>query len=335
MRNDASGVLVLPAAFEGRLQGLRDEIEDPRAGLFGPASMMWRVQREAGVFLGAGAALLLQTAHPFVAQGIADHSNALADPLARYYRTFRPVFAMVFGSADEAFVAAKRVRGVHARIRGTFPEAVGSWPAGSAYAADDADALFWVHATLWHTSIAVYERLVAPLSATDKDMYTRESARFGALFGIPDAALSRRWQDFAACFDAVAASDALGVGSAGHLIGNYFVGDTRGSFGRLLPKWYRSLTASLLPPRLAQAFELPSVTTEEVERLWRRLRAFRQALPPFLRYVGPYQMAQCRVAGRKPGLVARLVNHVWLGGTPSPRWGEGTSDGAGTTPAGS
>ena len=42
-------------------------------GVFGPASLTWRVHREAAMFLGAGRALLLQLAHPWVAASIAEH----------------------------------------------------------------------------------------------------------------------------------------------------------------------------------------------------------------------------------------------------------------------
>src|SRR5512144_1521758 len=44
-------------------------------GFYGPDSIMWRINREA-VLLGAGpAALLLQVAHPLVAEGVAQHSR--------------------------------------------------------------------------------------------------------------------------------------------------------------------------------------------------------------------------------------------------------------------
>ncbi len=44
-------------------------------GYFGPGSVIWRVNQEAAVGLGLGRALLLQLAHPFVAQAVADHST--------------------------------------------------------------------------------------------------------------------------------------------------------------------------------------------------------------------------------------------------------------------
>src|SRR5262249_35199720 len=156
------------------------------------------VGRESLSFLGAGAAILLQTAHPFVAQAVADHSRAMTDPIGRFHRTFRPVFAMIYGTRAQALAQARLVRMVHGRIKGVMPEAVGRYPAGGAYAADDADALFWVHATLWHTAIAVAERMRGPLSAAEKDQYHEEMARFAALFGIPPALLQQDWAGFQA-----------------------------------------------------------------------------------------------------------------------------------------
>ncbi len=302
--------LVAPDAFKARLAEIGSTI-DPVAGLYGPASVMWRVQRESAVFLGAGAALLLQTAHPFVAQGVADHSRALADPLGRYYRTFRPVFAMVFGTGDDALGAARRVRAVHGRIHGVLPEAVGAWPAGTRYAADDARALFWVHATLWHTSVQVYERMFGPL--TEKDRYYDETKRFAALFGLSEGTLPASWSDFEARFAETLVSGEIGVGGAGRLIGDYFLSAAHGSFGRVLPKWYRTLTASLLPRSFCQAFGLPNVTSEEAAGLWARVAGIYRRVPEPLRFVGPYQEARRRLAGHEAGVWVGLVNRIWLG----------------------
>ena len=64
---------------------------DAGAGLFGPHSALWRVNREAALFLGSGRALLLQLAHPWVgtaiaAPWIADRAAAQAGLHARTIR---------------------------------------------------------------------------------------------------------------------------------------------------------------------------------------------------------------------------------------------------------
>ena len=77
--------------LERQLELLRAAEDDPLSGLFGPRSMTWRIDREAALFLGAGRALLLQLAHPWVAAAIAEHSRSLTDPIGRFHRTFRIV----------------------------------------------------------------------------------------------------------------------------------------------------------------------------------------------------------------------------------------------------
>ena len=51
--------------FESSLDTVREAAAGSIEGVFGPASLTWRVDREAAVFLGAGRALLLQLAHPW------------------------------------------------------------------------------------------------------------------------------------------------------------------------------------------------------------------------------------------------------------------------------
>ena len=89
---------VTPDVLERALARVAEAVGDPEAGLFGPASLLWRVDREAALFLGAGRALLLQLAHPFVAAGVAEHSRTLSDPIGRFHRTFAVMYALVFGN---------------------------------------------------------------------------------------------------------------------------------------------------------------------------------------------------------------------------------------------
>src|SRR6266567_9363050 len=75
---------------------------DPRAGIFGPNSISWKINRESALFLGAARAALLQLAHPWVATALEQHSSLMSRPIARFHSTFRIVFAMIFGSLDQA-----------------------------------------------------------------------------------------------------------------------------------------------------------------------------------------------------------------------------------------
>jgi uncharacterized protein (DUF2236 family) len=87
-------------------------------GLFGPGSMVWRVNGETAMLLGSGRALLMQIAHPMVAAGVADHSDFEADAFDRLWRTLDAVLTVAFGDTEQALEAADRVRGIHGRVIG-------------------------------------------------------------------------------------------------------------------------------------------------------------------------------------------------------------------------
>jgi uncharacterized protein (DUF2236 family) len=59
--------LVSESDLEIALDSVRARAAGSVEGIFGPASMTWRIDREAVIFFGAGRALLLQLAHPWVA----------------------------------------------------------------------------------------------------------------------------------------------------------------------------------------------------------------------------------------------------------------------------
>ena len=290
--------------FEAGLAALAALPGSDAEGFFGPGSMLWAVGREATGFIGGGAAILLQTAHPWVAQAIADHSSAFADPIGRFHRTFRPVFAMVYGTRTQALAQARKVRAVHEHIHGTMSETLGRFPAGSPYMADDGEALFWVQATLWRASIAVREQLQGPLTQAQKDQYHEESKRFAALFGVPRSLLCESWAAFEARFDSIANSDMLAVGKAGHLICDELLGN-------VMPGWYRAVTAALLPPKIADAYGLKA--PRDIDAIWERVAFVRRTVPPALRYIGPYREARYRLQGRGPGLLTQTLNRVWIG----------------------
>ena len=182
MRSPSSNIHL--TELERQLERLRHEVSDTRAGLFGPDSKLWEVNRESILFLGSGRAALLQLAHPYVAAAIHDHSSTDTDPLGRFHRTFANVFDMVFGDLDTALQAARKVHRVHEHIVGRLEEEGGAWPAGSAYRANEPHGLLWVHSTLWETSILIFETLVRRLETEEKERYYAETRRFYLAMGF-------------------------------------------------------------------------------------------------------------------------------------------------------
>src|SRR5438132_12418962 len=140
--------IVSMESLERELNLVRGAAAGSLAGVFGPRSITWQVNREAAIFLGAGRALLLQLAHPWVAAAIAQHSHTLADPIGRFHRTFGIVFNLVFGDLEHSLAAARQLHRRHSAISGTLRSAAGPYDAGSGYFANSLPALRWVWATL-------------------------------------------------------------------------------------------------------------------------------------------------------------------------------------------
>jgi uncharacterized protein (DUF2236 family) len=301
------------AELEALLQELNSSLQTPRDCLFGPDSVSWKVNRESALFLGAGRAALLQLAHPWVAAAIAQHSRTLDDPVRRFHHTFRVIFTMMFGSADQAFTAARQLHRLHQQIRGTLPDNAGRFLQGTAYEANELAALTWVYATLVDSALVAYELLLPPLSETERDQYFLESLRMAALFGIPPNTLPDSWSTFREYVDSTVQSDALGVTDATRA----FVQKLQKGTGFIVPPpfWYRALTIQLLPPRIREEFQLPFSTHEEkaVQRALRLMRRVYVKLPRAIRFVGPYNEAVNRLRGSKPGLGVRLSNRLWVG----------------------
>jgi uncharacterized protein (DUF2236 family) len=146
-------------------------------GLFGPGSLVWRVNGETATILGGGRALLMQLAHPIVAAGVADHSGFRQDAFARLWRTLDAVLTIVFGDTAQAEAAAAEVNRIHARVRGERD--------GVPYRATDPDLLLWVHATLVDSALVCFRTFVGPLERDETDRYVAEMTRFAELFGVP------------------------------------------------------------------------------------------------------------------------------------------------------
>lgn len=300
-------------AFERELERVRAEAAGAAQGLFGPASLTWRINREAITFLGAGRALLLQLAHPWVATAVAEHSRAGADPIGRFHRTFAVVFTMVFGSLDQALAASRRLHARHAEVSGTLPAALGPFARGSPYRANDVAALRWVYATLIDTAVRAHDLVLPALAGDERERYYAESKLFAALFGLGREDLPADWTAFAAYNEAMARSDTLTVSPAARDMAQQLLSGA-GSLLRA-PHWYRALTAALLPPQLRAPFGLPFDERERAiaERALRHIRRLYPLLPARLRYVAPYHEALARLAGRRPDGLTRLSNRVWIG----------------------
>lgn len=148
------------------------------AGLFGPGSVAWQVDREVIVLAGGSCALLMQAAHPVVAAGVVEHSTYATDPFGRLLRTLSASFDVVFGTRTRAEAAIRRVNAVHAAVHGRLPS-------GAPYAAAEPEGLLWVHATLIDTALRIYARFVHPLAPGEERAYLLEANEVAMRLGVP------------------------------------------------------------------------------------------------------------------------------------------------------
>lgn len=300
---------------EASLSELVREIRDPRAGILGPRSVAWRLGGDLAIFLGGGRAALLQLAHPMVAYAVDQHSKTRADVVGRFQRTFRNVFAMVFGELDDALAAARRVYRVHTRIHGTIPEDVGGWRAGTPYHANDVDALRWVHGTLVDTTIAVRERLDGALPTALKDSYIVEMNRFAALFGIPRERLPDGWHAHEEYMQHMLGSDVIAVAPCAREMAMFLIGRGGSQTQPPLGRFAEALTATMLPRHLARAFGLTR-TRLSVTGVRLGLTAFApiyRVLPDPVIAIPARAMASRRIKGQPPSRLASWTERQLFG----------------------
>jgi uncharacterized protein (DUF2236 family) len=220
------------------------------AGLFGPGSLTWRVNREGVLLLGGGRALLLQVAHPLVAAGVAQHSSYREDPWGRLLRTLDTVTTIVFGTTEQSREAAERLHRVHSRVTGTADD-------GTPYEANDPELLMWVHATLVDTSLLVYTNYVGELTRAERERYYEEQKRLGEAFGIP---LERQPDDFAAFnryFDEVVQGGTLQMTDSLRDVAAATLRPRLPFVARPAIEYVNLVTAALMPDWLREELGLP------------------------------------------------------------------------------
>ena len=154
-------------------------------GLFGPASVAWRVHGDSAMLIGGLRALLLQTLHPLAMAGVADHSDYRNDPWGRLHRTGRFIGATTYGTTEVAEQTIQRIRRVHERVRGVAPD-------GRPYEANDPHLLLWVHVTEVDSFLAAYRRYGAGrLTDAEQDRYVAEMAEVGRRLGAEQPPVDR------------------------------------------------------------------------------------------------------------------------------------------------
>jgi uncharacterized protein (DUF2236 family) len=166
-------------------------------GLFGPGSVTWRLA-EPVMWVAGIRALYLQALHPRVMRGTWQNT-AFTDPKqawGRFVRTTEFVHVRTYGSLAEVERAGRRVRKIHASLRGTDED-------GTPFRLDEPELLMWVHCTEIGSYADVARRSGLPLGPGDLDTFVAEQRRAAAVVGLDPATVPASVAELDAYFTAM------------------------------------------------------------------------------------------------------------------------------------
>lgn len=212
-----------------------------------------RINAERMVLAGWSRAILLQLAHPLVAQGVADHSSfraGLFTAAVRLHHTVAAMRRLTFGGTDAAQRTIDGILAIHRRVNGTLRDAIGPYPAGARYSAEDPALVLWVHLTLMDSLPRVYHDLVAPLSPADLDAWCLESAPVARALGAGVADVPESWAGVQAAIAACEARGAIVVGDTARRLARDVLSPRLSTMIAPVRWMNRTVTVGLLPAHL-------------------------------------------------------------------------------------
>lgn len=256
-----------------------DDYVAPTQLPLGPHTVSWQVSPLG--FLGSSRALLLQTSHPQVAAGVAQHSDYRRDPFGRALRTFDVVLKLAFADQPVSREQSARMDRRHRPVTGTTAT-------GQAYDARDPHLGLWVWATLTGTALLAYERVHGRLQPHDRQRYYEEQKLFGVGCNVPAELLPDTLEAFEAYVDRVVAED-LHPTEEGHDVAWFTLHPVVPPVVRHPVGWMMRWTAAaMFPPRVRQMYGLTWDDGRErrFERAMRVVGVVDRLLPDPVRMLG-------------------------------------------------
>lgn len=165
-------------------------------------SLARRVHGERAVGLLYGQrALLIGALEPLTYTGTMLSTRSADRPFERLARTAKIQETILLGTKDEADRALEAVHHLHQRVKGTLPEAAGAHAAGAPYSAFDPQLMLWTLAVIADSGRAMYETMVRPLDAAEREALWQDYVRFGELFGLPRSEVPGSYREFSAWWE--------------------------------------------------------------------------------------------------------------------------------------
>jgi uncharacterized protein (DUF2236 family) len=236
------------------------------------------------VLAGWTRAILLQVAHPLIAAGVVRHSSFRDNPVSsarRLHHTVRAMLGLTFGDSAAHSRVIDEIRAIHRRVRGQLSQAVGVFPAGAFYSAEDPALVLWVHATLLESVILAYDALVESIGGNDRDTYCREAAAVAIELGARTADVPLDWRALERYLADTRQSGVIVVGPDARAVATVLL---RGRFSTLMGPvaWAnRTLTAGWLPGdvRAQYGFQWNDARERQFSRTVASVRRVRRMLP--------------------------------------------------------
>ncbi|WP_022887074.1 oxygenase MpaB family protein [Glaciibacter superstes] len=153
-------------------------------GLFGPASVTWKVHSDPAMMLVGILAATTQMLHPRVMRMIDQASAFRTNPESRARQTGLYMQTITFADAESARNAGATLRRIHQAVKAVDPET------GSTYNAEVPELLLWVQNSLTWAGLRAFKQYGAgKLTDAERDTYVAEQKIAGELLSLDPAVL--------------------------------------------------------------------------------------------------------------------------------------------------
>lgn len=254
---------------------------------------LWEVNKEKAVLLAGGRALLMQLAHPLIAQAVEDTDFMQKKPYERLHRTAEAGLGLIFGTDEQVFQIANRINLVHEHLNGSLKTTVGNYPKGERYDATNPELLQWVAATIIDSSIVGFEKFIRPLSEQDKSNYLKDTIVLFKLLKVDTNYFPNSYWELTSYIEEMINTEKIKVSKTAKELAPYAL--LRYSPVREMITFpFFKITVGLLPEKLREQYGFSWQIWEE--KILSGFSSGMQKIVPFLprqlRYVPDYQRTQ-------------------------------------------
>lgn len=222
---------------------VRSEGRDLADGLLSLSSPLRRLARPTATAFAGGRAILMELAHPAIAQAVAEFDHFREDPGRRASLTAKAFRDVIHGSEQEAAEVGQRLAAVHTRVHGV------------GYAATDPELLMWVHATFVDSLLCIGQRLHGRLTVAERSDFYRDAIAVGEVFGCSSSVQPTTFPEFRQYVDGMVGS--LTVSDTGRNLARAVFWPTVPASRKPLIAAYRVACFGTTPAPLRDQFAYP------------------------------------------------------------------------------